>query len=158
YTAMMKGTPVELQTGGSWTELLVEEWAYRSSEHYRRDRDFWKRELTDLPQRATLSGMPARRPSGFIRNVGRIPHSLDLNAAGQRQGTGAAAVLMAATAIYLHRITGVRDILISMPVAARVGPKMRSIVGMAANAVPLRIPVSPEDRIGDIVELAARKM
>ncbi len=158
YTAMMKGMPVELQTSGSWSELLAEELAYRSSDHYRRDRDFWKGQLADLPQRVTLSGKPARRPSGFIKSVGWIPRSLDLDDAGRRHGASAAAVLVAATAIYLHRMTGAREIMIGMPVGARVGPKMRSIVGMAANAVPLRISVSPEDRIGDIVERAARGM
>ncbi|WP_372641977.1 amino acid adenylation domain-containing protein [Hyphomicrobium sp.] len=156
YTAMMKGTPVEDQTGGSWRELLAEELAYKSSDHYGRDRKYWTELLADLPQRVTLSGKPARRPLGFIKHVGWIPHSLDLDAAGRRHEASAAAALVAAAAIYLHRMTGAREMMIATPVGARVGSKMRSIVGMTANAVPLRMAVSPDDRIADVVERAAR--
>lgn len=158
YTALMTGAPVELQTGGSWRDLLAEEPNYKNSDHYRRDRDFWTGQLADLPRRVTLSGKSPRRPSGFIKSVGWIPRSLDLDEAGRRLEATAAAVLVAATAIYLHRVTGAREMMIGIPVGARVGSKARSIVGMAANAVPLRMAVSSEDRIGDIVGRAARKM
>jgi amino acid adenylation domain-containing protein len=156
YTTVMKGFSPLIETGGSWRDIIAEEAAYKTSDHYQRDRTFWRTQLADLPPRVTLSGKPARKPLGFIKTVGWIPQSLDLDDAAHRYGTSAAAILVAATGIYLHRVTGAKDMMLAMPVGARVGPKMRSIVGMAANAVPLRLSISPEDRIDDIVQRAAQ--
>jgi amino acid adenylation domain-containing protein len=158
YTAMTKGIPVDLHAVGSWRELLAEEQAYRRSAHYQRDQTFWKTQLSKRPPRVTLSGRPARRPLGFVKSIGWIPRSLNLDEAGRPHRTTAAAILLAATAIYLHRVTGARDITLLMPVSARIGPKMRSIIGMAANAVPLRLAISPENLIGDVIQRAAQKI
>jgi nonribosomal peptide synthetase DhbF len=74
----------------------------------------------------------------------------------QRHAASPAAVIVAAAAIYIHRMTGVSDMLIGMPLAARVGVKSRSIVGVAANALPLRIAVAASDRIGEVIARTAR--
>lgn len=158
YTAIAKGMSIDIESGGSWNDVFAEELAYRNSEHCRRDRTFWATQLAGLPPRVTLSGKPARKPLGFQKIVGWIPHTLNLDDVGRRYGANAPAVLLATTAIYLHRVTGARDMMLAMPVGARVGSKMRSIVGMAANAVPLRLSISPDDRIGDIVQQAARSI
>lgn len=158
YTSLAAGLPLVLEHNGSYADLLAEERNYRSSDQWRRDRDFWKTELADLPPRATLSGKPAQRPHGFIRHIHWLERSLDLDAAGRRRGTSAAAVLLGATAIYLNRVLGIFDMLIAIPVTARVGPKMRSTVGMAANALPVRISLAPGDGIDDAIARVGRAM
>jgi hypothetical protein len=67
-------------------------------------------------------------------------------------------VLVAATAIYLHRMTGAGELLIGLPVHARMGPRMRSIVGMAVNAITLRVPVDSQDSLADVVARATRSL
>ena len=41
------------------------------------------------------------------------------------------------------RLTGVTEVLLSLPVTARVGAAMRAIPGMVVNYVPLRLSVRP---------------
>jgi nonribosomal peptide synthetase DhbF len=158
YTAKLKHKPVEIDDCGSWRELLVEELSYRGSERFQRDRSFWSTKLSNLPERSTLSGKPPRWPSAFMKTTGWLPRTVDLEGFARRHGSSVTAVLVAATAIYLHRVTGAHDLMIGLPVHARVGPKMRSIVGMVANALTLRVAVDAQDSVADIVGQATRTL
>jgi len=51
--------------------------------------------------------------------------------------------MIAATAAYIYRVTGVEDLVIGLPVAARPKGRLRRVPGMVANAVPLRLAMSP---------------
>jgi amino acid adenylation domain-containing protein len=158
YTALAEGKPLPAVPDRSWRDIVADELAYRSSEHHQRDRSYWLEQLADPPPRVTLSGRPSTRPTGFVKTTGRIPHSLDLEELARRHGASPAALIVAATAIYLNRMTGAGEMVIGMPVAARIGPRSRSIVGMAANAVPLRVSIAPSDAIGEVIARTARSM
>jgi amino acid adenylation domain-containing protein len=158
YTALAEGKPHAAVPHGSWRDIVADELAYRGSEHHQRDRAYWLEQLADSPPRVTLSGRPSTRPIGFVKSTGRIPHSLDLEEVARRHGASPAALIVAATAIYLHRMTGAEEMVIGMPVAARIGARSRSIVGMAANALPLRVSMAASDGIGEVIARTARSM
>ena len=156
YTILVEGRPSERIAGGSWREVLDEEQAYRKSNHFRRDRQFWQAHLANAPTRVTLSVRPARRASGLIKSVGWVPGSVDLQKVSRNYGTSPAAVLAVATAIYMHRMTGEREMLVGMLVSGRMGPTMRSVIGPVANTMPLKISVTPSDPVGHVIRRAAR--
>ncbi len=60
-------------------------------------------------------------------------------------------------AIFLHRMTGMEDFALSLPVAARTSVS-RSIPGMVANLLPLRLAVSPRMSVLDLVRQAADRI
>jgi amino acid adenylation domain-containing protein len=69
----------------------------------------------------------------------------------QRQGTTMFAVLLAAYAVVLARLTGSDDLLIAVPMAARARPETESVVGLFMNTVPIRIRVEPGATLADLV-------
>lgn len=158
YSALAEGNALPAQPPGSWLDVVAEDRAYRNSTHYQRDRAFWQEQLADLPARVTLSGRPPERPAGFATTTCHLPHSIDLEALARPYSASPAVITVAATAIYLHRMTGLTDLMIGMPVAARIGPKSRSAVGMSANVLPLRVSIDPSEKIGDVIARTARSM
>ncbi len=57
----------------------------------------------------------------------------------QELGTTLPQILIATTAAYLYRATGIEDMAIGIPVTARHNDRMRRVPAMVANAVPLRL-------------------
>lgn len=158
YTAKLSHQPIMIEQGGSWRELLAEQIEYRRSDRFERDRRFWSGKFADRPERVTLSGKPPRWPRGFLKATAWLPPSIDLDGFAERRASSGTAVIVAATAIYLYLMTGARELTIGLPVHARIGPRMRSIVGMAVNAITLRLSVDPEDSLADVVTRATRSL
>ncbi|MGE0766450.1 MAG: amino acid adenylation domain-containing protein [Hyphomicrobiaceae bacterium] len=158
YCALPDGKPIPALPDVSWRDLVADEVAYRTSEQFGRDRRYWLEHLANSPAPTTLSGRPPERPAGYSKTTVHVPHAIDLAEVARRHAASPAALIVAATAVYLHRMTGAGDMLLGMPLAARVGAKSRSIVGVAANALPLRIEVSVSDTIGAVIARTARGM
>ncbi|MET8544870.1 amino acid adenylation domain-containing protein, partial [Kitasatospora sp. NPDC004799] len=128
-------------------DLLAAEAAHRGSERARRDAEFWQRRFPEPPEPADLSHRepPAAAPQGFLRRTAALSAG---TCAGLRASAGRADVtwptaVMAAVAVYTQRMTGVEDVLLTLPVTARLTAHERSIPGMLANYLPLRVPVRP---------------
>ena len=65
--------------------------------------------------------------------------------------------MTAATAIYLHRLTGANDIVFGLPVAARNGAA-RNTPGMVSNVLPLRLALNARMTVGDAIAGAAAEI
>ncbi|MEV0505460.1 amino acid adenylation domain-containing protein, partial [Streptomyces spectabilis] len=65
------------------------------------------------------------------------------------------ALVIAATAGYLHRMTGERDVVLGLPVTARTNAALRATPGMVSNVVPLRLAVDPGATWTDLVRQAS---
>ena len=57
--------------------------------------------------------------------------------------------MTAATAMFLHRLSGADDVVIGVPVAAR-SAGARRIPGMASNVLPLRLALQPGMTVADV--------
>src|SRR5256886_1121415 len=74
----------------------------------------------------------------------------DLRAIAQRTGTSLPQVISAASAIFLHRLTGTEDLVFGLPVAARDGAS-RCIPGMVSNVLPVRLAVHPSMTVSEVI-------
>jgi amino acid adenylation domain-containing protein/non-ribosomal peptide synthase protein (TIGR01720 family) len=160
YSALAAGRSVPQSAFGSCFELLDEEEKYRGAQ-LARDRQYWLGVMADRPDVATLSGRPPAeaRPRAFIRHSGMLPAPLvaSLASMGRRCGASLAQVLEAAAALYLHRFTGAEEIVLGIPVTARLGRRMRSIPGMVSNVLPLRLQVNGPMSFAGLLEQAAKR-
>ena len=143
----------------SWSDLLQEEESYLRSASSSRDRDYWREQLAARPDAVTLSRKKPDWPTDHVRSVGWVPSDAiaELKALGAECGASLPTIFSVATAIYLHRIVGARDLVLGIPVAARIGDKLRNIVGLAANVIPLRLRIGPSDQLGDVIREAGRR-
>jgi nonribosomal peptide synthetase DhbF len=146
YTALAEGRAIGKSPFGSLALLLAEEAAYRGSQRFARDRQYWMERFADRPDLFSLASRQSPNVGGLLRRTAHLsPESVTaLRAVAQTVGASLPQVLIAATAAYLHRVTGVEDLVIGMPVTARANQRQRSVPGMVANAVPLRLSIEPE--------------
>ncbi|TQF01225.1 amino acid adenylation domain-containing protein [Kitasatospora acidiphila] len=144
YTAMVHGREPDPQTRlGGLAKLLQQESAYRSSEQYQADRDYWLGQLADRPEPVSLAGRFAEASHHHLRHEVTLPaaQARRLHTAARRLGVSRSVLLLAAAALYTSRLTGAPEVVIGLPVTARVGKASKSVPGMQTNVLPLRIKV-----------------
>ena len=96
---------------------------------------------------------PARQTFAAGGIDGAIDASLaeGLKELAAREGTTQFAVLLAAYAVVLTRLTGCDDLLVAVPMAARTRPETESVVGLVMNTVAIRIRVDAGGTLRDLV-------
>ncbi|MEU6602770.1 amino acid adenylation domain-containing protein, partial [Streptomyces flaveolus] len=154
YSALRAGAEVSSGSPfGSLAALLAEERSYLASPQYGEDQEFWGERFADRPEQISLTRASAEPQNRFVR------YRHEMTAADTRSlresagvfGTRPSRLLIAATALYLSRLTGSRDVVLGLPVAARLDPEARRTPAMTANVVPLRVTVHPAMTAAELV-------
>ncbi|UFS99808.1 non-ribosomal peptide synthetase [Nocardia huaxiensis] len=154
YNAAVRGEPAPPATAAALLEVHEAELAYRESSRYVSDQRYW-REITDgMPQRCSL--VSATTPACALAREARA--QLDdstaalLDDSARRFGTSPATLVMAALALYYARLTATDDVVLSLAVSGRTTAVLRRSGGNIANVVPLRLRVTRDGRVGDVVD------
>ena len=160
YSALAAGLSVEPGTFGSLVHLLEEEQGYRASKRFEQDRRFWMDYLAGLPEAASLGDGQRSRSPGFNRHSGVLPFATveHLHSVARRTGVGLPQLVTAAAAVLVHRLTGAQDILLALPLMARMTPLARCTPGMMSNVLPVRLTVRPNVTVSELVGETARRM
>ncbi|MFG2005209.1 amino acid adenylation domain-containing protein, partial [Spirillospora sp. NPDC048911] len=158
YTALANGGEYEEVEHGSYVGLLAEDAAYRTSEKFERDRAYWTERFADKPVAVSLTdGMAVPTAWPISRTVTLPPDATAGLAVGARRlRTATQAVAIAATAAYVGRMTGTRDVIIGLAVTGRTTPLAQETAAMASNIVPLRVEVRPDMPVEDLVRSVTR--
>ncbi|GGQ35593.1 hypothetical protein GCM10010266_68720 [Streptomyces griseomycini] len=133
--------------------LLAEDEEYRLSSRHARDRAHWLREFRERPAPVTLSGRTAAPSAAVLRSAVRLPAE---RVSGLLDAVPGAAgrwslLVVAATAAYLHRLTGAREVVLGLPLAARVGRAAAATPSMAVNVLPLRLTLDTTTTFSQLV-------
>ncbi|WP_439029043.1 amino acid adenylation domain-containing protein [Gordonia terrae] len=144
YNADVSGTgPYVPPRRAGLAEVVADDAAYRQSTRFDRDHAFWSERAAGLPERVSLATHPATSGihSETVVAAGMLGPSLDaaLRRCAKSLDASVAAVLTAAFAAYLARMSGGDDIVLSLPVTARTTARIRQSAGMVSNMLPLRI-------------------
>ena len=160
YTALTEGRSPGQSTFGPLALLLEEENAYRSSERFARDREYWLKQFADRPAAFSLSGQRRQNVGGLLRQTIHLSAEsvAALRATAQASGASLPQIIIAATAAYLYRVTGIDDLVIGLPVTARPKGRLRRVPGMVANAVPLRLAMSPDMSATSLIRDVGRRV
>ncbi|MDA8452428.1 condensation domain-containing protein [Acidovorax sp. NCPPB 3859] len=147
YTALVNGTAAPADSELKPLSILIEEdQAYRDSARALKDREYWMERMRDRPEPLTLAERRSNNIGSLLRQTAHWPAArvAALRDTAALHGATLPQILIAATATYLYRMTGVSDLVIGVPVTARYNDRMRRVPGMVANAVPLRLSMRPE--------------
>ncbi|WP_306214542.1 amino acid adenylation domain-containing protein [Actinoplanes sp. RD1] len=120
--------------------LLTAEDAYRGSDAYAADRQFWLDRLAGAPPPAALAEATAGPAHERARRHREVPGDV-LRSVADRLGVTWAETAIAVGALYLHRLTGARDVTLGLPVAGRLGTPAARIPATVVNVLPLRLVV-----------------
>ncbi|MEV6276093.1 amino acid adenylation domain-containing protein [Nocardia sp. NPDC051832] len=160
YTALVQETEVAPVGFGSIETLVTEDEQYRSGEQFDRDRAYWRDLLTPLPAldgRGERVDGPAERTIQ-ARAVLSAADLAQVRAVAQATGTTWAEVLIACYAGFVHRVLGESDVVIAMPLMARVGKTALTTPAMAVNVLPLRLTVRSHDTLAALSKQVADAM
>ncbi|MGW7446189.1 amino acid adenylation domain-containing protein [Kitasatospora sp. NPDC054795] len=139
--------------------LLDGERAYQESAQVARDVEYWQRRFPDTPEPVTLAERDAESGPGFVRSRFELagPSAERLREVARQSAVTWPTVVMAAVGAYTWRLTGARDVLLTVPVTARVGARMRAVPGMVANTLPLALRFDPGTVRGELLRQASRE-
>ncbi|MEZ0469556.1 amino acid adenylation domain-containing protein [Luteimonas salinilitoris] len=158
YTALVEDREPAPSGFGNLHALVEAEAAYRGSPRYERDRAYWLERLADLPDAVSLARRRVRNPGGLRRSTGTLcpASTARLRAVAAQCGVSLPQVLIALIAAYYHRATGAGDLVFGMPVTGRVSRELRATPGMVANAVTIRLSMTPDMTMPELFAQVAR--
>ncbi|WP_308248560.1 non-ribosomal peptide synthase/polyketide synthase [Nocardia sp. MH4] len=142
YTARVLGTEAKAAAPGDLADLVDGEQRYRESTRFANDREHWAQRIAGLDSPTSLDSRTAPRAAINLVTGGRLSEKLvdRLETIAASDDSTISAVLLAAFAAYLGRLTDRPDAVLSLPVTARTTAVMRRSAGMLSNIVPLRLP------------------
>ncbi|MFE2296389.1 condensation domain-containing protein [Streptomyces sp. NPDC059452] len=160
YTALVTGRPRKPRPPGTLEQVVAADVAYRESERYAHDRQFWLDRLAGQTETAGLTDWRPTRGRASIRESGHLsPTDVGLlRAAARRLDVTWPEIVIAALAVLLHRATGIRELVLGLPVTARTEPMLRRVPGMVTNVVPLRLSLSPETDFAAVVTQTSQRL
>src|SRR3984957_11688078 len=157
YEAISGGGPVVAEPPIQYADFAI--WQSENAEDggWASDGRFWRAELSDAPAALPLP-VDEPYPAQQTFAAERIETTLrpDLAAAlrdlAAAHGTTLFAVLLAAYAVVLSRLTGRDELLIEVALERRTRPETESVVGLFMNTVPVRIRIDPDGTLSDLVK------
>ncbi|WP_405848854.1 amino acid adenylation domain-containing protein [Streptomyces sp. NBC_01518] len=135
--------------------LFEDEATYRASADRAADEAYWRETLAQPPAPLDFGG---RGTAGArSRATVRATHPMGpagteaLREAARGLRTSLSGLVIAASAVYVHRVTGAEDFLVGIPVLGRPGSRRLRIPGMTSNVLPVRCRVQAGMSLGDVV-------
>lgn len=160
YTALVEGRTCEETAFSPFVKQLEEDLGYRASEEFQEDRQFWLERFADQPEVMSLAERAPRTSNGFLSQTGYLStaaaQSFKKNA--HKYGGTWHELAMAVTAVYIHRLTGTEDVILSLPMMGRLGSASINIPSMVMNLLPLRLTVRPEMTLKELVKQVSKEV
>ena len=147
YAALAAGTDPPESGFGGLADLLAEDLDFPASDGFERERNYWSDALDELPEPPRLGEGAFYAHAGVLHQTSRLDATelSELAAVARRAATSWPVVLVAATASYVHRMTGHTDVVVGLAVTGRAGAIARRTPGMTATVLPIRVEVRPEE-------------
>ncbi|WP_426983329.1 amino acid adenylation domain-containing protein [Bacillus cabrialesii] len=160
YASLMKGQSAAARSFGSLQAILEEYTDYRASEQYEKDRQFWLDRFADGPEVVSLADRAPRTSNSFLRQTAYLPLS-DVSALKEsaRYFSGSwHEVVIAVSAVYVHRMTGSEDVVLGLPMMGRIGSASLNVPAMVMNLLPLRLSVSTSMSFSELIQQISREI
>ncbi|EAU0466160.1 non-ribosomal peptide synthetase, partial [Salmonella enterica] len=164
YSASIRGEAADqvqqAASFGSLTAVLQEDEAYHASVDKEQDRQFWMERYADEPDVVSLGERAPRTSTYFLRRSGLLtpPQREQMQAAAARFGVTWPDLFIAATAIYVHRMTGATHVVLALPVMCRLGSTSLRVPGMVMNVLPLRLHVDSAMNVSELLKQVVQEI
>jgi pristinamycin I synthase 3 and 4 len=160
YADTLLGRPAASSSAISWNEFLKDEAQYVSSSRCLADRTYWVNRMQGVGAPATLSGELPKPPQPGLEESIRLTRALarELEAAAATYDASFTQLLIAVAGFFLYQTTGQTEVVLGIPLTARTGVRMRNVIGLAANVLPLRLSVEPQATVNEFMQQVSRKL
>ncbi|WP_343123113.1 amino acid adenylation domain-containing protein, partial [Xanthomonas sp. NCPPB 1128] len=139
------------------------QWQWLAGGPAERQAKYWRETLAGAP---TLLELPTDRARSPHQDFAGAAIDLQLDEAlyaglkrlSQRCGTTLYMTLLASWAAVLSRLSGQDEVVIGSPVAGRARTEIEPLIGFFVNTLPLRIDVSGEPTVGELLSRARARV
>lgn len=156
YNTLAEGAPIPESGDPGYCRYIEDSLDYRQSAAFEKDQAFWQAQLPALP--APLFEMRYRQPSSLSLpeahngTVGLARSAYDrIGLAAAGQGMNLFSYLVAVLAVYFHRTTGRRDIVIALPSLNRSGKRFLATPGMFVGVFPLVLRIDAHSSVAQLL-------
>ena len=144
YQALLEGTEPVIAPGPDYRSFIDQEAAYLASPRAQRDLAYWQRALDPPPEPTHMKVVKSKETSVRARRkicvlTARV--SEQIRAYCQRAELSPFCLFLSVLALYIHRVTGKEDMVITAPVVNRTGAHAEKAFGMYVSTVPVRLQV-----------------
>ncbi|MDR0959598.1 MAG: amino acid adenylation domain-containing protein [Propionibacteriaceae bacterium] len=158
--AILAGELTELYAGVELSEpsgQMRDQAAWLDDADLTRDRDWWRHELADLPDRLVLPGDHPRPPEGFgpaAHVSSTVPEAARarMSELARAHRTTERAVMLTAIGSLLGRYGGCDDLVVGLASAGRSRAETDTMAGMLVNTLAIRLRPDPQLSFGDLVD------
>lgn len=160
YTSLVTEQPLTEEALDALQPVLDENQSYHESKQYELDRQFWMNRFSDHPEVVSL-GEPAPKMSNrFTQHTDYLSiDALDRLKQTARQHRGSwYEMIIASMAIYMHRLTGTNDVVLSLPMMCRMGTSAVRVPAMVMNLLPLHLSLRPDMTFVELFEQVKQEM
>ncbi|GAA3587050.1 enterobactin non-ribosomal peptide synthetase EntF [Amycolatopsis ultiminotia] len=159
YQALLAGIEIPSPRFGSLSGVRADEDAYLDSPAYREDRAFWLDCFGDRPEITGLTEETSRGVYRFRRQHGRLSEAAvrGLASLGKRTAGNWVEPVLGLSALYAHRMTGSRDVVLGVPMMCRTGSALR-VPTTVVNVLPLRLELTPGTTLDELTAQVRARM
>ncbi|MCG1056001.1 AMP-binding protein, partial [Mycetohabitans sp. B5] len=158
YSAMRKGVEPAPCSFGSVSKRLEKDAQYHNSAQWARDEAYWLKRCTNWPEPVMHAGQLASASHH------RLHHTADLTQSDSQEidtfessAIDLAQLVTAAMAAYLHRLTGVQDVVLGVPVSI-CSSTDQCVPGRVSNVLPVRLTVQPSASLSSLKDQVAQQI
>ncbi|WP_062985006.1 non-ribosomal peptide synthetase [Nocardia anaemiae] len=160
YNALVEGKEPPPGKAEPLQKIVDADLAYRSSDRFEADREYWREHLAGMADPVNLAGREAEVDAPPNRVSGALPSATAelLDTVAKAADSGVAPTIVAGFGAYLAAMTGAPEVILSLPVSARTTASLRRSGGMVANVVPLRLTLTPTTTVGSVIGATQREL
>jgi arthrofactin-type cyclic lipopeptide synthetase A len=160
--AALYNRPAQDQSVLCWRDIAASDEHYQASERYTRDRDYWRDELKNLPERLLFprygagTGQAAHSSLRHVVTLAEEEQS-HLQQVATHMGVGVAHVLLAALVSCMALSHGQSDLVVGLPIHNRRGDAQKKAISVFTSVSPMRLSVTSGQRFSQIARHIAER-
>ncbi|WP_186314395.1 non-ribosomal peptide synthetase [Bacillus pumilus] len=155
YQDMLHGIDISPVEEISFVDHITSEQSYETSKRFQKDQVFWNEQFANIPDFASLKPHKGYEMSLYAeRFSGDIPDSLKekLRAFCEEQKVSMLSMFMSTVYTYLHRFSGMEDVVLGTFMGNRTNAKEKKMIGMFVSTIPMRASVQGSQSFLDFVK------
>jgi amino acid adenylation domain-containing protein len=157
YSSLKTNVSPGLEPADGWIEFANEEQEYAKSPEHEQTEKYW---LNLFAGNIPVMDLPVNKSRPAVRtfNANRIDVPIPtevvekLKQLGAKSGCSLVNTMIAAFEVFLHRITGMDDIVTGLPAAGQSTTGKQNLVGHCVNLLPLRTHINSEEKFNDYLK------
>ncbi|WP_233230784.1 non-ribosomal peptide synthetase [Bacillus pumilus] len=155
YHDMLHGVDISPVEEISFVDHIMSEQSYENSKRFQKDQAFWNEQFANIPDFASLKPHKGYEMSLHAeRFSGDVPDALKekLRAFCEEQKVSMLSMFMSTVYIYLHRFSGMEDVVLGTFMGNRTNAKEKKMIGMFVSTIPMRASVHGAQSFLDFVK------